>query len=136
MQGRIRQGSIAKKMERNRIIEENAKTELLVLWTSADKIVAMNMVFMYAWHSKVRDWGWDNVTLLIWGASPGLLVEDEDLKTELQKLKDAGVNIIACRKCAGNLGIVERLEGLGVKVFYTGKFLTEWLKSGKKLITV
>ncbi len=118
------------------MIEENAKTELLVLWTGADKVVAMNMVFMYAWHSKVRDWGWDDVTLLMWGASPRLLVEDEDLKTELQKLKDAGVNIIACRKCAENLGIVEKLEALCVNVFYTGAFLTEWLKSGKKLITI
>ena len=134
--GRIRQSSIAKKVERNRMMAENAENELLVLWTSGDKVVAMNMVFMYTWHSKVRDWGWDDVTLLIWGASPGLLVEDEDLKTELQELKDAGVNIIACRKCAENLGIVEKLEGLGVKVFYTGEFLTEWLKSGKKLITI
>ncbi len=120
------------------MMAENAGNELLVLWTSADKVVAKNMVFMYTWHSKVRDWGWDDVTLLIWGASPGLLVEDDELKTELQELKDAGVKIIACRKCAENLGIVGKLEGLlgDVNVFYTGAFLTEWLKSGKKLITI
>jgi hypothetical protein len=34
------------------------------------------------------------------------------------------------------MGIVEELEERGVNVFYTGQFLTDWLKSGKKYITI
>ena len=114
---------------------ENEKEKLLVLWTSGDKVVAMNMVFMYTYNAKAKGW-WDDVTLLIWGSSGALLVEDADLQAKLAEMADAGINIIACRRCAEHMGIVEKLEALGVEVFYTGEFLTKWLKSGRKLITI
>jgi hypothetical protein len=46
------------------------------------------------------------------------------------------VRVIACRKCAENLYVVEELEKLGVEVFYTGEFLTNWLKSGERVLTI
>ena len=108
---------------------------LLVLWTSGDKTVAVNMVCMYTLNSKIKDW-WNEVTLLIWGASGELLVDDQELKEKVADIKNAGVEVIACRRCAENLSIVDKLEEMGIKVFYTGEFLTEWLKSGSRLITI
>ncbi|WP_054032229.1 DsrE family protein [Desulfatitalea tepidiphila] len=108
---------------------------LLVLWTNGDKTVAMNMVCMYAHNSKIRGW-WDNVTLLIWGASGDLLVNDAEVMEKISEMKNAGVEVIACKRCAENMGILERLEAIGVKVFYTGEFLTDWLKSGDRVITI
>ena len=108
---------------------------LLVLWASGDRTVAMNMVCMYTLNSKIKGW-WEKVTLLIWGASGGLLVNDSELKGKIAEIQSAGVDVIACRRCAENMGIVEKLEEIGVKVFYTGEFLTEWLKSGSRLITI
>ncbi len=108
---------------------------LLVLWTSGDKTVAMNMVCMYTLNSKIKGW-WNEVTLLIWGASGELLVHDPELKEKVGEIKNAGVEVIACRRCAENLSIVDKLEEMGIKVFYTGEFLTEWLKSGSRLITI
>ena len=114
---------------------ENEKERLLVLWTTGDKITAMNMVLMYSHNAKLHAW-WDEVTLLIWGAASKLVVEDEEIDGKLAEMLEAGVQIIACKKCAENLGIVERLEKLGIKVFYTGEYLTKWLKSGQRMITI
>ncbi len=114
---------------------ENSEDKLLVLWTSGDKNVAMNMVLMYTHNAKLHGW-WADVTLLIWGSSGNLLIEDAEVQARLAEMKEAGVDIIACRRCAENMGIVEKLEERGVNVFYTGQFLTDWLKSGKKYITI
>jgi hypothetical protein len=108
---------------------------LLVLWASGDRTVAMNMVCMYTLNSKIKGW-WEEVTLLIWGASGDLLVNDQELKEKIAEMQSAGVKVIACKRCAENMGIVEKLEEIGVKVFYTGEFLTEWLKSGSRLLTI
>jgi hypothetical protein len=122
-------------LERTDTMTENMEDKLLVLWTSGDKNVAMNMVLMYTHNAKLHDW-WADVTLLIWGSSGQLLIEDAEVQAKLADMKEAGVDIIACRRCAENMGIVGKLEQLGVNVFYTGQFLTDWLKSGKKHITI
>ena len=58
---------------------ENMENSLLVLWTSGDKNVAMNMALMYTYNAKLHDW-WSEVTLLIWGSSGDLAIEDADVK--------------------------------------------------------
>lgn len=109
--------------------------KLVVLWTSGDRDVALNMVMMYTLNSRLHNW-WQEVTLLIWGASSTLLSQDEELQLYIPKLKEVGVEVIACKKCSENLGVVEKLEQLGVKVFYTGETLTQFLKSDAKILTI
>ncbi len=116
-------------------MEESVNKDLLVMWTSGDAETARHMVFMYTLNAKLKGW-WDEVTLLIWGASSKLMLEDDYLQAELVKMQKAGVNIIACKACAEKMGVAGKLEELGIKVFYTGQFLTDWLQSDKKLITV
>ena len=111
------------------------KKNLLVLWTSGEKETAMNMALLYSLNSKLKGW-WDSVTLLVWGASTRLLSEDEEMQNYLHTLQGAGVEVIACKKCAENLGVVEKLESLGVNVFYTGQYLTEKLQAGEKILSV
>jgi len=65
---------------------------LTVLWTSGDKEVALNMVFMYALNAKLRNW-WNEVRLIVWGPSSRLLSEDADLQDEVRKMRDAGVHL-------------------------------------------
>ena len=102
---------------------------------SGKKRTGMNMVMLYCLNSKLKGW-WDEVTLLVWGASTGLLAEDDEVQMYLRTLQEAGVEIIACKKCAENLGAAEKLENLGVKVFYTGQYLTEKIQSGHKILSV
>ncbi len=108
---------------------------LLVLWTTAERDTAINMVLMYVYNAKVNGW-WQDLTLLIWGSSPRLLCEDGLIKEKVAEIRDTGVRVIACKKCAENLGLVEQIEAMGIGVFYTGEFLTDWIKSGAPMITI
>jgi hypothetical protein len=109
--------------------------ELLVLWTTAERDTVDNMVFMYTLNAKLRGW-WEEVTLLVWGAATKLVAEDEAVQESLKAFREKGIRTIACKKCAENLGAVDKLEQLDVKVFYAGEFLTDWIKSGRALLSV
>ena len=110
------------------------KKELLIIWTSKDIDVAMNMVFMYAKNSKLKKW-WEEVSLLIWGPSAFAMANDTELQGYLKDLQEVGVKVLACRKCAENYGVAEKLENLEIDVFYAGQFLSEWIQEDKKVIT-
>jgi hypothetical protein len=110
------------------------RNKLLVIWTSGDRDVALRMVLMYAGNAKKHGW-WEDVTLLVWGPSQKLLTEDEVLQSEISAGIDLGVRVIACKACADSYPITDELESLGVEVFYTGVFLTDWIKSGAPVIT-
>ena len=108
---------------------------LLVLWANGDKQTSLHMVFMYSINSRLKGW-WDEVVLLLWGSPSQLTATDADVQAEIARAKAAGVRVIACKKCAENLGVVEQLEQQGIEVFYTGQFLTDWLKSGDRVLSV
>jgi hypothetical protein len=110
-------------------------TRLLVLWTSGEKETALNMVLMYTTNSKLHAW-WDEVVLLVWGAASRLVAEDADVQARLVAARQAGVRVIACLACAKNMGVVDALQLQGIEVFFTGQFLSDWLKSGDKVLSV
>lgn len=111
------------------------KNSLVVLWTSGDREVALNMVFMYTLNSKLKDW-WEDVRLILWGPSSKLLSQDEELQEKLEEIKEAGVTIEACKACAENYGIVDDLEKLGIDVYYIGEQLTKYIKEGRKVLAL
>lgn len=115
-------------------MSEHDANELLIVWTSGDRDVALKMVFMYARNAKRHGW-WEEVSLLVWGPSQKLLVEDEELQAELAVMMELGVRVGACKACADSYPITEQLEELGVEVFYTGQFLTDWIRSEASVIT-
>ena len=110
------------------------KSKLLIVWTSADKEVALKMVFMYAYNAKHNNW-WDTVQLLVWGPSAKLLSEDIELKEYVKKMKDAGVILSACKACSDSYGVTDNLLKLGIEVKYMGQPLTEMLKSDWTVMT-
>jgi len=108
--------------------------QLLIVWTSGDPDVALKMVFMYAHNARKNGW-WDNVTLLVWGPSARLSSENAEIQESLKKMKEAGVELIACKGCADQYGVSPKLQALGMDVKYTGTYLTEYIKSGRKIIS-
>lgn len=114
---------------------QKPEDELLVLWTSDDKEVARQMVLLYSENAQRQGW-WDEVTVLIWGSSAMLVVNDEQIQAYIKKLQDVGVRVIACKACARNLEVAEDLKQLNIDVFYTGELLTDWLKSDRKVLSV
>lgn len=108
---------------------------LCLIWTSADREVALNMVFMYGGNALRGGW-WERVRLIAWGPAQKTLLADQGLQAELRVLADLGVELLACQKCADNYGHTDALRALGVDVQYTGAPLTEMLKTGWKVLTV
>ena len=108
---------------------------LYVLWTSADPITADKMVFMYAINALARGW-WEEVTLVIWGSSTKLVSEDEHIQERIQDALDVGVYVTACKGCADQLEVSEKLETLGIDVKYWGLELTNILKNDETLLTI
>ena len=116
-------------------IRQVSARHLHILWTSGDADTAVNMVLMYATNSLLNDW-WDQVTVVIWGASQKLAVENEAVRFEMQNAKDVGVEFSACASCASNLGTTEALEADGVEVIRWGQKLSLLLQNGKSVISV
>lgn len=103
-------------------------SELVVLWTSGDREVALKMAFMYTLNSKLKGW-WKEVTLVIWGPSSKLISVDTELQERLSVMKEAGVKMRACKACSDAYGVSAELEKLGITVEYMGQPLTEFLKN-------
>ncbi len=119
---------------RKEMKEEKAADHLLIVWTSGDPDVAHKMLFMYAFNAQKNGW-WDQITLLVWGSSAKLSSEDEDIQASLKRMKEQGVELLACKGCADQYGVSSKLEELGIEVKYTGTYLTDFIKSGKKVIS-
>ncbi|WP_242975997.1 DsrE family protein [Desulfosporosinus sp. FKB] len=118
----------------NLTVNPQEANELVVLWTSADREVALKMVFMYTFNAKTKGW-WEDVCLIVWGPSSKLLSEDQELQAYMAKMIEAGVEVVACKACTDSYGITNTLEKLGIEVKYMGQPLTNILKRDAKLIT-
>lgn len=109
--------------------------KLTVLWTNDNPETAKNMVFMYVTNAMKLGW-WDEITVLIWGATAALTVQNEDLHPYIEEMQRVGVYLSACKACAENLGVADELEEMGIEVKYWGIGLTEVLQNNEKLLTV
>jgi hypothetical protein len=111
------------------------KNELFILWTNDNAVTSEKMVFLYAGNAKVKVW-FDSVTLIIWGATAVLAAENSDVEMKIRKLADAGVEISACKACADQLGVTEKLISMGVEVRYWGEDLSNIIREKRNLLTV
>lgn len=95
----------------------------------------LGMVMVYATNSMARHW-WEQVTVIIWGATARLAAENAQVQEAIQVAMNAGVKFSACIACARQLGVIERLEAQGIEVTRWGEPLTMLIKNNEKLITV
>ena len=116
------------------MVETPVSDSLVVIWSSGDREVAKKMVFMYTKNSRIKDW-WGKVRLVVWGPSAQLLTTDLELQKELEDLKAAGVELLACKACTDLYGVTDKIEALGIQVIYMGAPLTEMLKTGWTCLT-
>lgn len=114
--------------------EEVEPDQLVVLWTSGDPLVAERVALMYTHAAKTAGW-FSEVTLIVWGPSAQLTVENMTIQRKLKAMQDDGVVIQACIACANMYGIATDLTNLGIEVKGMGKPLTNYLKSGAKVLT-
>ena len=106
-----------------------------ILWTTDNKETALNMVCLYAHNAKLKVWV-DDVQILVWGASQKLISEDKELQEKVKAMIADGVEVIACQKCAENLGVKDELQACDMNIYYTGELLSSWIKEGSSIISV
>jgi len=101
--------------------------KLLVVWKSDNDIDIHNFIMPYVYNSKINVW-FDDVELLIWGASQHKVTEDIKIQQGIENLIKNEVKVYACKFCADNVGATLLLESLGVNVTYTGVYLSDKMK--------
>ncbi|OON98469.1 MAG: DsrE family protein [Epulopiscium sp. Nele67-Bin004] len=109
--------------------------KLNILWTSDNPHTAHTMVFMYAIAAKTQGW-FNEVEIIIWGASAKLVAEDEGIQEKIKMAQYAGVVVKACIGCTNTFGVTEKLKSLELEVGPMGVPLTTALKDNEKLLTV
>lgn len=114
-------------------MNENSN-KLVILWISGDKEVAVLSCLMYAQAARRKKW-FEEVILLIWGPSAGLLAADSDLQEKVVAMQEDGVILEACETCCDMLGVTEELEDLGIEVKFLGETLTRYLKEGYRVLS-
>jgi hypothetical protein len=108
--------------------------KLNVLWTTAEKDVAIRMIFIYLMDSKAMGW-FDEIDLIIWGPSAKLVAEDKKIQEELDLIMQSGIRVIACEGCTTAYRVTDKLRALGIDVKFMGEPLTAILHGNDKLVT-
>ena len=114
---------------------EESPTKLLVLFTTDNKEVLTKMAGGYAMFSMKQEW-WTEARFLIWGPSAKMIAGDAEAQEIVKQMKEAGVELLACKWCADQYGVSDKLVELGVDVKYMGQGLTDMLKSDWKVLTL
>jgi hypothetical protein len=114
--------------------QSEASDKLVIVWTSDNPYTAERMVLMYAHAAKTNEW-FEEVTLIIWGPSAKMVAENINIQEKLKLMQDDGVEIRACVVCANMYEVTEDLKAMGFDVRGMGKPLTDYLKSGAKVLT-
>ncbi len=110
-------------------------TQLNILWTNDNPITSELMVLMYA-TATMKKKRWENVTVIIWGATARLVAEDVHIQALIAEAREAGVFFTACQACVDRLGLNEDFLRLGIDVQYWGDPLTKLIKDKENLITI
>ena len=108
--------------------------KLVTIWTSDDPYVAERVALMYTHAAKTAGW-FKEVTLLIWGPSAKLISENTKLQERVRVMQKDGVVVEACVACTNAYGVTDDLRKLGYDVKGMGKPLTDYLKSGVRILT-
>ncbi len=113
---------------------QTTSDQLVIVWTSDDPYVAERVALMYTHAAKTAGW-FSEVTLIIWGPSAKLTAENLKIQKKLKTMQADGVVIEACIVCADAYGVTDELKKLDFDIKGMGKPLSDYLKSGAKVLT-
>jgi len=102
--------------------------KLLIVWSSGEREVASKLILLYGSVMLERKY-WDAATIMIWGPSAKLLVQDKELQKQFEIVKRSGVLFNACVVCTDDYGISDELQAMGIELIHTGEMLTQALQS-------
>ncbi len=109
--------------------------KLNILWTTESKETVFNMLSSYAIGSVKNGW-WSEVNIMLWGASVKLVGTDAQVQAEVVEMLHQGVRFEACETCCATFGVSDVMKKMGIAINPLGPRMTEYLKSGQKVLTV
>ncbi|MFQ6121456.1 MAG: DsrE family protein [Dehalococcoidales bacterium] len=104
-------------------------TKAFILWSSGDKEVALGCGLVYPLNVAKNKW-MDEVKVIIFGPSEKLAAYSPEVQEKLKELREAGIEIIACKWYADRMNITGMLEEAGIKVVFVGSIISQLLKDG------
>ena len=107
---------------------------LFIIIATTDKLVQAEMCLMYATNALKKQW-MDQVRVIFWGPSQLTLIKEKDIQEKVKEFQALGGEAWACKRCSEDLGVVDPLERLGIKMDYVGALLTSMLKEGWHQLT-
>ena len=111
-------------------------SKVLVVWKSNNDIDIHNFVIPYSYNAVMHEW-FDEVELLIWGASQEKVINDTIIQQEVSNLIKNEIKVYACKMCSDKIGATDILKEIGVNVRYTGDLLSDRLKDKEyEVITI
>jgi len=90
-------------------------SNLLVIWSSGDREVAMDTCITYLERAVKNKW-FNGATLIIWGPSARLLANDKELQARIELIIDMGAKVLASAESASSYGVADKLKELGIDV--------------------
>ncbi len=112
-----------------------ADKKLFILWATGNPITSEKMVMLYAINSAISG-KWDEVTVIIWGASAQLAATSPLIQDKIQVALHHGVKVVACKGVAEQLQVSDKLTWLGIEVKSVGDLLTDALQQGYNVLSV
>jgi len=109
-------------------------TKVLVLLSSSDKEVALEVGLVYPLNAVKNKW-MDEVKVIIFGPSEKLAAYNPEVQEKLKELQETGIEIMACKGCADRMNITGILEEAGIEVVYVGSIISRLLKDGWASLT-
>jgi hypothetical protein len=109
-------------------------TALVIIWTNADKEIALKTSLAYALNSKLNGW-MQNVTVLAWGPSVQLLAKDKDIQTAFTYMKQAGITILVDKKCVEEYNVVKEIDAMKLETKSLIKPLSIYIRQKRTILT-
>jgi len=109
-------------------------TKVLVILSSGDREVALEVGIPYSLNAVSNNW-MDEVKVIIFGPSEKIAANDAEVQAKLKELREAGIEVMACKWCADRMNITDKFEAVGIKVVYVGPIISDLLKDGWSPLT-
>ena len=108
--------------------------KVLVVIASQDREVVLEPGLLYPFNAATKGW-MEEVKVIFFGPSEKLAAADPEVQDRIKDVMEAGIQVMACKKCSDGFGLTETLEALGVEVVYVGGVISELLKDGWASLT-
>jgi hypothetical protein len=102
-------------------------SKVLIIIGTGEKQKALTGL-MYARNAMKRRW-LEDVKIVFFGPSEQLIIDDEQVSREVKEIVTMGVTF-ACKTISDKKSSSDKIEKLGVKVEYIGRYISELIKDG------